>query len=382
MKGRIVTDRAEVVELHPQPETTEYGEEADKASTDASRYQHDHRRGKRWLLGRRILLFVVGAIVIVALMVVGDWLLGDDPGRTVVSEIPSPSLLPLSTSRTVTQLEQELHEQEVQADQLRQELAQSISGDEHQAALDKLAAVEQTVGDLESELMAKIEEVEAVEIELNRAQRIADMTQLELSQARADVAAQAANASIAEAALAAEIGLLPTRIQESLRLLATVELVGDSYYLGEVVYELVRPGIWNDETQFFEGHGFIGLSSGLFNTSAEWQGDDLVVKLPLPVVRQWQFAQIEGKTDSEREQFARWVGRWGDATEWFVDDEAKKETRKRACADVNLLREGVNSLKRLVKEMSNGHSVLIEWSDSAGNIHKQLTDEVLLDSAC
>lgn len=225
--------------------------------------------------------------------------------------------------------------------------------------------------------------VSKLETELQTA--TSELTELDtqLNKAEAQAKSEAVRADKVQSALDGEVSLVPARAEGMLGLLGGVSLATTEYDLGEVMYNLQRPGLLNDEKQYFLGSGEVGYQNNLDRASVRWLKDNVLqVTLMLPVVRSWEYVVLDGRTRTEREQLARIGGRWGEQTEMFVLDTARQIARDLACADVGSLRESMKQLEQMANQLGQGYTVNILWMDSAGVTTATVSDTHLLSNAC
>lgn len=234
------------------------------------------------------------------------------------------------------------------------------------------------------EVLRQVEVVEQREAQLREAEALQTETEAQLDKARVQASTEAARASQARASLATAEALVPVRAEATLKLLRGAGLSTRVYELGTVPYLLRRPGPLDDETQFLgDATGKVGYINSLDKASVEWlDADVLQVILPLPIIEPAREIVVQGTFWTERQQFARIGGRWGEQTEPVVYDEARAKARELACGDVGALRESLSKLREMVFQLGRGYTVNVLWLSSDGKIRSTVSDAQLLDNAC
>jgi len=234
------------------------------------------------------------------------------------------------------------------------------------------------------EVLRQVEVVEQREAQLREAEALQTETEVQLDKARVQASTEAARASQARASLATAEALVPVRAEATLKLLRGAGLSTRVYELGTVPFLLERPGPLDDETQFLgDATGKVGYINSLDKASVEWlDADVLQVILPLPIIEPAREIVVQGTFWTERQQFARIGGRWGEQTEPVVYDKARAKARELACGDVGALRESLSKLREMVFQLGRGYTVNVLWLSSDGKIRSTVSDAQLMDNAC
>jgi hypothetical protein len=328
---------------------------------------------------------VVALVLIVLSAFLGRVTVGDDGVALAESEAAATE----ATSR-YQQAETELlaaQAEEIrlsnQLQQVQAELAEAIDPEvvalleTSEAALQEEVAAAGVQIELQSERLAELQQ------ELETAARVNEQLQLDVETANAQVDAQAMRITDLGAALETSEQLVPSRAQAAFELLAGMSFSTKMFDIGEVRYDIVRPGLWDDETQYFFGSGEVGYTNDLTNSRFVLADDSTIqAVIPLPRVQEVGAVQLHGQTDTEREQFARIGGRWGDQTEMFVLDEARAVAHQMACQDANALRQEMSELSQLANQLARGYKLEIHWQDTSGILRTSVTDAQLLANAC
>lgn len=283
-----------------------------------------------------------------------------------------------SSQLTISDLESELAI-------VRDELVVAIDPEVVKALEASEAALIEELRTVKVQFADQTQALEQLQVDLDVARQSLYEMELEALSAQASANAEAVRANQARTALGVAHDLVPERAEGVLALMSEVTLESAVYYLGRVSYLIDRPGLADNETQYFVGTGEIGLRNSLDQVRfTQVDTSTLQVDIPLPRVEASSKVMLDGTITTDREQFARIGARWGEqtATAPFVEAKAKDLTRTKACQDARLLRREMTNLVQIVSQLSKGYKTNIRWVDKNGSMRTIVTDQQLVANAC